>query len=75
LIFKIDTEGFEFEVLKGADKLLINNKCYCQIEIIEENKAKIFSFLEERNYKLISINDKNKLDYIFSNFTFDKIKI
>jgi len=75
LILKIDTEGFEFEVLKGAEKLLINNKCYCQIEIIEKNKDQIFSFLEERNYKLISINEKNKLDYIFSNFTFDKIKI
>ena len=75
LILKIDTEGFEFEVLKGANKLLTKNKCYCQIEIIDENKDKIFSFLKERNYKLISINDKNKLDYIFSNFTFNKIKI
>ena len=75
LILKVDTEGFEFEVLKGAKKLLISNKCYCQIEIIEKNKKEIFKFFESINYKLISDNEKNKLDYIFSNFTYDKIKI
>ena len=28
IVFKIDTEGFELDVLKGADNLLRNNKCY-----------------------------------------------
>ncbi len=75
LILKIDTEGYEYEVLKGAGKLLTNNKCYCQIEIIEKNKSEIFSFLKDKNYKLISINKENKLDYIFSNFTTEEFEI
>lgn len=73
LVIKIDTEGFEYEVLKGADNLLKNNKCYCQIEIIPSNKSDIFLYLRERNYKLISTNTNNKTDYIFSNFITKKI--
>ena len=73
LVIKIDTEGFEYEVLKGADNLLKNNKCYCQIEIIPSNKSEIFLYLRERNYKLISTNTNNKTDYIFSNFITKKI--
>ena len=73
LVIKIDTEGFEYEVLKGADSLLKNNKCYCQIEIIPSNKSDIFLYLRERNYKLISTNTNNKTDYIFSNFITKKI--
>jgi len=73
LVIKIDTEGFEYEVLKGADSLLKNNKCYCQIEIITSNKSDIFLYLNERNYKLISVNNNNKTDYIFSNFLIEKI--
>ena len=73
IIIKIDTEGFEYEVLKGAGNLLKNNKCYCQIEIISSNKSDIFSFMRDRNYELISINNKNKTDYIFSNFITETI--
>ena len=73
LVIKIDTEGFEYEVLKGADNLLKNNKYYCQIEIIPSNKSDIFLYLRERNYKLISTNTNNKTDYIFSNFITKKI--
>tara|TARA_E500000178_G_C16874827_1_gene686164 strand:+ start:261 stop:1025 length:765 start_codon:yes stop_codon:yes gene_type:complete len=75
IIIKIDTEGFELSVLRGADSLLRNNKCYCQIEIISNHKKEIFEFLKERNYECISINKKNKMDYIFSNFITKKIKI
>lgn len=75
LVIKIDTEGFEYNVLKGADNLLKNNKCFCQIEIIASNKSNIFSYMHKRNYKLISINNKNKTDYIFSNFINETIYI
>lgn len=68
IVIKIDTEGFEYQVLRGADNVLRNNKCYCQIEIISPSKSNIFSYMNDRNYKLISINDNNKTDYIFSNF-------
>jgi len=75
LVIKIDTEGYELEVLKGANNLLKNNKCYCQIEIIDSNKKNIFEFMREINYKLISINNINKSDYIFSNFITEKIYV
>ena len=75
LIIKIDTEGYELEVLKGANNLLKNNKCYCQIEIIDSNIKNVFDYMSEINYKLISINDINKSDYIFSNFITEKIYV
>ena len=72
---KIDTEGYEFEVLRGAINLLNNNKCFCQIEIKDNNKEKVFSFLNDLNYNLVSVNRKNKTDFFFSNFIEDKIQI
>ncbi len=75
LILKIDTEGYELEVLKGAINLLNNNKCFCQIEIKENNKEKVFSFLNNLDYNLVSINRVNKTDFFFSNFIEDKIVI
>ena len=73
IAIKIDTEGHEFDVLSGADKLLRNNNCYCQIEVSSGDHEKIFNYFTERNYNLISVNKKNKLDYIFSNFIDEKI--
>ena len=78
LAFKIDTEGFELEVLKGAKNLIANNKCYLQIEINPKNiknKNDVFNYLNKLNYKIISINKFNKTDYIFSNFEFKNILI
>ena len=75
LILKIDTEGYELEVLKGAINLLNNNNCFCQIEIKDNNKEKVFSFLNDLNFNLISINRINKTDFFFSNFIEDKIEI
>ncbi len=76
LAFKIDTEGFELEVLKGAKNLITNNKCYLQIEINPndiKNKEVVVNYLSELNYKIISINKFNKTDYIFSNFELQNI--
>ena len=63
LILKIDTEGYEYEVLKGAVNLLNNNKCFCQIEIKNNNKEKVFSLLNKLNYNLISLNRSNNTDF------------
>ena len=78
LAFKIDTEGFELEVLKGAKNLITNNNCYIQVEINSKdskNKKDVFIYLNKLNYKVISINKFNKTDYIFSNFEFNNILI
>ncbi|WP_440915681.1 FkbM family methyltransferase [Candidatus Pelagibacter sp.] len=75
IVLKIDTEGFEFNVLKGAEKLLLNNKVFCQIEIKNKNYQEVSSFLKNNNFKLVSINKFNKTDYFFSNFYEENITI
>jgi len=75
IALKIDTEGFELEVLNGAKTLLKNNKCFCQIEIKEDNFNDIMIFFKNLNYDLISINKKNKTDFLFSNFINKSIEI
>ena len=75
LVFKIDTEGFEYNVLKGAFKLLNKNRVFCQVEIKDKNIDKVFSFFRSINYNIVSDNQFNKTDYFFSNFDLEKIKI
>ena len=75
LILKIDTEGYELEVLKGAIQLLKNNKCFCQIEVKDNNKNEVFSFLNDLDYNLVSTNQINITDFFFSNFIEEKINI
>ncbi|MDB9956569.1 FkbM family methyltransferase [Candidatus Pelagibacter sp.] len=75
IVFKIDTEGFEDKVLKGAIKLLSKNNVFCQVEIKDKNIDKVFSFFKSINYNLISDNKFNKTDYFFSNFDLNKIEI
>ena len=75
IVFKIDTESYEYEVINGAKNLLKNNKCFCQIEIKNTNMEKVSLFLENLNFKLVSINKVNKTDFFFANFDVDKIRI
>lgn len=75
LVFKIDTEGFEYDVLNGAKKLLKNNNCFCQIEIKDKRFNDTFSLLKELGFTLVSLNKVNKTDYFFSNFRLNKIEI
>lgn len=59
-ILKIDVEGSEFNVLKGAKKNLKNTKVIL-IEILQHgsiknySKSRIFEFLEKNNFKLHSV--------------------
>ena len=75
LVFKIDTEGSEYEVLKGAKKLLSNNKCFLQIEIKKKNFVNTIDLLSTLKFNQVSINEVNKTDYFFSNFDINKIKV
>lgn len=57
-LVKVDCEGEDFNVLKGAKKLLKDNKItLIKIEITSENDNffKIINFLNKYKYKLISI--------------------
>ena len=75
IVIKIDTEGFELNVLKGANKFLLNNNVFCQVEISDKNLNEVFLFFKKNNYKLVSVNKYNKTDYFFSNFLNKNITI
>jgi len=71
-LLKIDTEGFEFEVLKGATKTL-ESISYLVLELRVENintynPSEIISFLYNKNfifYKIIKISyTKNGISYM-----------
>lgn len=52
LFFKIDVEGHESAVIKGADNLFSNNRCFIQIEIYRgQERGK--QILAEHGYKQI----------------------
>lgn len=61
--FSLDTEGYEYEILKGIDfsKVLIKNFL---IEIYEKDKNDIFNFLQRNGYeKPINITNYNKTEF------------
>ena len=66
IIIKIDVEGHEYEVLKGAIQILKNNKGWIQCEIHESspNKTELITFLESIGWKKVFVLD---WDYYFTN--------
>lgn len=53
ILIKIDIEGYELPALKGMKNLLMNNKCYLQIEILpDSNGEETKEFLYESGYVL-----------------------
>ncbi len=57
-MLKIDTEGFELNVLQGACELLARPKVFVLIEVTDawlrqsgQSARMLFGFLEERGYK------------------------
>ena len=65
IVFKIDVERHELNVLKGASKLISNNKCYMQVEIFPHLQDETLLFLSYYNFKLLHrINN----DFYLKNF-------
>lgn len=52
---KIDTEGEDYNVLVGSEKLIDKYKPKIIIEVREENKLKIQSFFSKHKYKIFDI--------------------
>lgn len=50
IILKIDVEGFEYEVLKGAKNFIKRNKPEVFIEIWEKNKKQDYAFFKDLGY-------------------------
>ena len=71
---KIDVEGFELEVVKGAIKTIKKHRPFIQAEIFysKENQNKIFKYFKSLNYvffypsknKIIKINNWKLIDGI-----------
>ena len=47
---KLDVEGMEMQVLKGAKKLFQINKPFCFVEIFKSNQSDIFKHFSDLNY-------------------------
>ena len=58
-------ERHELFVLKGAEKILTNNKIFLQIEIFPKLFDNINNFLVNKNFKLIKNID---WDYYYKNY-------
>jgi len=76
---KIDVEGMEIEVLKGAEKTIKRNYPQMLIEIIKSDKDKICEILYNLGYKLYKMQmnvlavhstDLLQIKYLLSNKTY-----
>jgi FkbM family methyltransferase len=64
LAFKIDVEGHELNVIRGASKLLLNNNCILQIEIYQNSTVEVEKLMGKLGYhKIFCI----KNDFYYSN--------
>ena len=65
VLMKIDVERHELDVLKGAKKLIKNNKITMQIEIHDNLRARVFNYLRRNKFYLINSIGQ---DYYFKNY-------
>ncbi len=57
---KIDTEGEDYKVLLGAEKLINKYKPKIIIEVRENNKEQIRNFLKKYNYEIYNVSNLSK---------------
>ena len=65
IFIKIDTEGHELFVIKGIDKLILNNNIIFQIEIWDNNFKSTNTLLEKYGFEYFK---KINSDYYYSKF-------
>ncbi len=68
---KIDVEGFDFEVLKGAQNLIIRDQPLILTELDIKAETNFFEYLEQLNYLGFALALKNK--HQNNRFTFAKL--
>ncbi len=64
LFLKIDVEGHECEVIKGAAKLLASNHCFLQIESFSPNDKALRTLMESGGFRYLRSAED---DHYFSN--------
>ena len=69
-LIKIDTEGHELPILKGAKETIMRNspilyfECYHKIMDLQDyNQKDLYNYLTEMNYNITNIETKNVLSY------------
>ena len=62
-LIKIDVEGHEFNVLKGAKELIDKNKPYILIEVFQNKLDQLTEWGKQNNYKIESLKGE---DYILT---------
>ena len=72
---KIDAEGFEDKVLRGAIKIIKESQPDIILEYNETNFENCMQILESFKYNVYFINDNLRNIEKFSNLTDDRIKI
>ena len=68
LIFKIDVEGHEINVLRGLKNIINCNNCVLQIEIFKENFKIINKFLIDNKFERVNIEINNSNHFYLKNF-------
>jgi FkbM family methyltransferase len=59
---KIDAEGMELDILRGAERILVKYNPKLIIEI-RENKGEILGFLKERDFRVEEIDDRHLFSF------------
>ena len=63
-IIKIDVDGNELDILRGAEKILEQNlKISLLIEVSEKTEKEVNKILKKHNFKMINKFNKNKIVY------------
>lgn len=62
---KIDVEGLEHRVLRGAQKIIAAHRPIIQCELFWGNDKKVISFLKEKGYKRYVLDGVEYISYFF----------
>jgi len=66
---KIDTEGYEIQVLEGMKETLKKSEAFVWIEISEENAVEVYQIMKSLDFDVIDISLRGNTDILFGKST------